>query len=106
MTIDIDGLTEPELVDLNNRIVARLRFLREMRAHTQMLEFRVGDRVSFQPDGRLPLAGMLTRYNKKTVTVITDDGEHWNVSPSLLHRAESSKSTSTKVLSMVPSTKH
>src|SRR3989304_4995803 len=49
MKIDIDKLTEAELVDLNNRIVERLRFLTHMRAHAQMLEFKIGDRVSFQP---------------------------------------------------------
>ena len=38
MNIDIDKLTEAELVDLNNRIVERLRFLTHMRAHAQMLE--------------------------------------------------------------------
>jgi hypothetical protein len=32
---------------------------------------------------------MLTRYNKKTVTVIADDGRQWNVSPGLLRRATS-----------------
>jgi len=53
-----------------------------------MLEFRIGDRVTFQPEGHPPVAGMLTRYNKKTVTVITDDGERWNVSPSFLRKAE------------------
>jgi hypothetical protein len=87
MKIDIDKLTEAELIDLNNQIVARLRFLTQMRAHAQMLEFRVGDRVRFQPDGRPVLVGMLTRYNRKTVTVITEDGEHWNVSPALLRKA-------------------
>jgi hypothetical protein len=51
MKIDIDKLTEQELVDLNHRIVARLRFLAEMRAHTEMLEFSIGDRVVFQPPG-------------------------------------------------------
>jgi hypothetical protein len=29
---------------------------------------------------------MLTRYNKKTVTVITDDGRQWNVSPNFLSK--------------------
>jgi hypothetical protein len=29
---------------------------------------------------------MLTRYNRKTVTVITGDGQRWNVSPRLLGR--------------------
>lgn len=33
MTIDIDRLTEAELIDLNHRIVERLRFLQQMRAH-------------------------------------------------------------------------
>ena len=87
MNIDIDKLTEEELIDLNNRIIARLRFLNQMRAHLQMLDFRIGDQVTFQPDGRPPLFGIITRYNKKTVTVITDGGQHWNVAPSLLRKA-------------------
>jgi hypothetical protein len=41
MKIDIDKLTEAELTDLNHRIVARLRFLNQMRAHTEMLEFKI-----------------------------------------------------------------
>ena len=90
MKIDIDKLTEPELIDLNNRIVERLRFLNQMRAHGQMLQFKIGDRVSFEPEGRPVLFGMLTRYNRKTVTVITDSGQRWNVAPKLLRRADSS----------------
>jgi hypothetical protein len=84
--IDIDGLTEAELVDLNNRIVERLRFLHQARSHKRMLDFKIGDRVSFQPEGRAIVVGILTRYNKKTVTVITEAGERWNVAPNLLHR--------------------
>jgi hypothetical protein len=30
---------------------------------------------------------MLTRYNRKSVTVITDDSHRWNVSPGLLRKA-------------------
>jgi hypothetical protein len=93
MEIDIDKLTEAELIALNHRIVARLRFLNEVRAHSKMLKFKVGDRVEFQPTGRPLVIGMLTRYNKKTVTVITDSGEHWNLSPALLRKAESSEKT-------------
>jgi len=84
--IDIDGLTEAELIDLNNRIVARLRFLHQARSHKRMLDFKIGDRVSFQPEGRGMVVGILTRYNKRTVTVITDAGERWNVAPNLLYR--------------------
>lgn len=86
--IDIDGLTETELIDLNNRVVERLRFLHQARAHSRMLEFSVGDRVSFQPEGREPLLGVLTRYNKRTVTVITDQGQRWNVSPGALRKVK------------------
>jgi hypothetical protein len=95
MKIDIDKLSEDELIDLNNRIVARLRFLNQMRAHLRMLDFRIGDRVTFQPQERPALFGIITRYNKKTVTVITDGGQHWNVAPGLLRKAESPDRTET-----------
>jgi hypothetical protein len=86
MPIDIDHLTEAELIDLNNRIVARLRFMHQARSHKRMLDFKIGDRVSFQPEGRGLLVGTLTRYNKKTATVISEAGERWNVSPMFLRR--------------------
>lgn len=88
MAINIDQLTEAELIDLNHRIVARLRFLRQLEAHATMLEFRIGERVRFHPEGRAPVTGMITRYNKKTVSILTDDGHRWNVSPRFLERAE------------------
>jgi hypothetical protein len=100
--IDIDKLTEAELTDLNNRIVARLRFLSQMRAHAQMLEFKIGDRVSFEPEGHRGVVGMLTRYNRKTVTVITDDGQRWNVSPTLLRRADDSGGLEGTIPNVVP----
>lgn len=54
MKIDIDKLNEAELIDLNNRVVARLKFLSEMRAHAHMLDFSIGEKVSFQPEGHPP----------------------------------------------------
>jgi len=84
MNIDLIALSEDELIDLNRRIVERLRFLSQTRAHHKMLQFKVGDRVTFKPDERPVLCGVLTKYNKKTVTIITDSGEHWNVAPGLL----------------------
>lgn len=87
--IDIDGLTERELIDLNHRIVSRLRFLREMRSHAEMMNFRIGERVRFHPAGHPEITGTLTRYNKKSVTVISEDGMRWNVHPSFLSKAAS-----------------
>lgn len=82
--------------------MARLRFLSQMRSHAQMLDFRIGDRVSFQPEGNRGVVGMLTRYNRKTVTVITDDGQRWNVSPTLLRRADDARGSASHVPSIVP----
>ncbi len=70
--------------------------------HGRMLEFRIGDRVTFEPEGRPPVVGMLTRYNKKTVTVITDDGERWNVSPSFVRKAEPTGNVDTGRANVIP----
>lgn len=88
MKIDIDKLSEAELVDLNNRIVARLNLLAQMRIHSEMIQFSVGDRVTFTAEGSRVVSGILTRYNRKTVTMIADYGQRWNVSPGLLSRAQ------------------
>jgi hypothetical protein len=96
MKIDIASLSEDELIDLHRRITERLRFLSQTRAHHKMLEFKVGDRVSFKPDDRPALSGVLTKYNKKTVTIITDNGEHWNVAPGLLTLAKEAKASDGK----------
>jgi hypothetical protein len=95
MTIDIDELSEAELIDLNHRVVERLRFLSQMRAHSQMMDLKIGERVTFHPEGHPALFGIVTRYNRKTVTVITDAGQHWNVAPGLLRRADSRERTHT-----------
>jgi len=84
MAIDIGKLTEPKRVDLNSRIDARLRFLQQMRAHATTLEFSLGKRVSFQPDGHPVLLGVSTKYNRKSVTVITEAGQRWTVAPPVL----------------------
>ncbi len=91
MKIDIDKLTEKELIDLNHKIVERLKFLESMRAHAEMLEFSVGEKVCFHPPGRGEVVGVLVKYNKKTVTVLTEEGQKWNVSPHLLEKAKESK---------------
>jgi hypothetical protein len=52
-----------------------------------MLEFRIGEWVTFHPDGRPPVTGMIARYNKKTVSTVTDDDQRWNVALNFLKRA-------------------
>jgi hypothetical protein len=86
MNIDLSKLDEAELMELNRQIVARLRYLQEARTHHQMLSYSVGDRVRFHPPGHDPKTGIIAKYNRKTVTVITDDHHHWNVAPVFLSR--------------------
>ena len=83
MAIDIDNLTEQELRDLNHRIVERLKFLRDMKAHQSMMRFNIGSKVSFETgEGRV--FGTLFKFNKKTVSILTEDNVQWNVAPQLL----------------------
>ena len=63
-----------------------------------MIEFRIGERVSFQPPDGAVVVGMLTRYNRKSVTVVTDDGQRWNVAPGVLRRLESAAASDPSVL--------
>jgi len=83
MPIDIDGLSFEELLELNQRVVARLKMLESMQAHIEMIAFSIGQQVSFEHQGGRILATLL-KYNRKTVTVVTDDGQRWNISPHLL----------------------
>ncbi len=91
MPVNIDLLTKDELIDLNTKIIERLRFLEMMKSHSEMLEFSLGDQVSFSAkDGKLKI-GILVKYNKKTVTIITEDKERWNVSPKFVSKMKDVK---------------
>jgi len=96
MKIDIDELNEKELIKLNRRIVEKLKFLESVRRHKEMIDFNIGERVSFAPAGREKQFGVLVKYNIKTVTVVTDQGDRWNVSPFLLSKVKSEKGAKEK----------
>ena len=96
MAIDIDDLTYEELIKLNHKIVERLKFLDSMHTHNEMMHFSPGDKVTFEPHNRERQTGTLVKFNKKTVTVLTDDGQQWNVAPHLLSKAKKEKSKTNK----------
>ncbi|KVN37656.1 hypothetical protein WJ64_05275 [Burkholderia ubonensis] len=98
MQIDIDQLDEAQLLDLNRRIVERLRFLQQMRAHTAMLKLSIGDRVTFTDHGGEEVHARVVRYNRKTVTVLTDDGVQWRVSPGMLCKMRPEKEVAGNVI--------
>jgi hypothetical protein len=84
--IDLAGFSEDELLDLNHRIVERLRLIRSARQLTQLTQltqFSVGMRVEFTTDDGRVIDGMISRLNRQTATVVSASG-NWRVSPSLL----------------------
>ena len=101
MNINIDNMTEDELLALNSRVVARLKLIQQHNTLNSMIKFEVGQRVSFDPDGRMR-TGVLIKFNPKTVVVLTDDGQRWKVSPQLIrHLIDRGKSsTSNKVTTL------
>ncbi len=80
----LDQFTEEELVHLNRLVVERLRLMRQVRDHQAMIQFRVGQRVAFTTGGGQHVRGVLTRYNRKSVSVLSDVGQSWTVAPGLL----------------------
>jgi hypothetical protein len=96
MDIDLDALTEEELIALNHKIVERLRTLQQLKTQKKMFDFTIGQQVSFVSPAGKKITGVLTRYNKKTVTVITQEGQRWNVSPGFLRAAEKPKASNAK----------
>ena len=84
MSIDIDNLTIEQLEALNHRIVERLKILDSVHAYQEMMVYDLGARVSFDSSRHGYQVGTLAKFNRKTVTVITDSGRRWNVPPRML----------------------
>lgn len=92
MNIDIDQLSIEELMVLNHHVVERIKFLESMDAHISMMQFHPGARVSFDSPNNGRLSGTVMKFNRKTVTVVTDNGQRWNISPHLLSIIKDAKS--------------
>jgi len=83
MTLVIDTLSLDELIELNDRIVERIKQLEDRQVLHDMMAFNLGETVSFDSKyGRQ--VGTIVKFNRKTVVVITDEGRKWKVSPHFL----------------------
>lgn len=80
----IRRMNEDDLRFLNRLIVERLKLINQARSTTMLARFSLGDRVSFPTNSGERKAGVVVRLNKKTASICTDDGQHWNVHPSFL----------------------
>lgn len=92
MSIDINHLTADELVELNYKIIERLKMLETLETHKSMMQLHSGARVTFESPAGERIVGTVMKFNRKTVTVVTDAGRRWNVSPHLLSPIKSEAS--------------
>ena len=83
MNIQIEHLSEAELHELNHRIVERLKLLRQVKTVNAMINLHLGQRVCFDPDGRVR-TGTVVKFNQITVVVATDVHHQWKVPPHVL----------------------
>lgn len=83
--IDLDSMSEEKLRFLNREIVRRLEFYSSIKRRSQLMSFRIGDRVEFDADFGI-ISGTIVRINQKTATIETDDGRGWRVAPGLLRK--------------------
>jgi len=84
----IKTLEQDELIYLNRLVVERIKLLSQLKASQLMTDFNLGDTVGFvSKDGR-PIRGIITKLNKKTISIKTTDNEKWNVSPYYLQKKQ------------------
>ncbi len=84
--VDLTKMPEQDLIDLNRRIVSRLKHLHQARRYQELARFNIGDNVSFTPECGHVVIGTIVRLNQKTATVAAKDGVSWRVSPALLSK--------------------
>ena len=100
MSIEFDELSYDELLDLNDRVIARLKHLDAVEALNAMMKLNLGAKVCFDSSKHGMQVGTLIKFNQKTVTVLTDAGRRWKVSPQMLSPIVQEAAGSTNVIDL------
>ncbi len=79
----ISHLDEDDLLTLNRMIAERIKFIRAEKKIQSMAGFEVGDAVFFHDKKFGRVDATVLRLNKKTLSLVTDEGQRWNVAPEL-----------------------
>jgi len=79
----LDKFSESQLKQLHHKIIDRLNLQRKLQTLKAMSEFNPGDHISFDHSDTTYF-GEVIKLNKKTVSIETEDGEFWNISPHVL----------------------
>jgi len=73
-----------ELIWMNEIIVDRIRMFTAFKNRMAIANFRLGERVTWKDELDTDFLGIVISRNTKTVTVQSDDGRRWRISPGLV----------------------
>jgi len=76
-----------ELINLYNYILKRIRFISETKVMEQVQDFELLDKLHFFDNNGIRIDGTVIKLNKKTVTIRTESGTEWRVSPNFLKKS-------------------
>lgn len=76
-----------ELIKLNKYVVKRIRLISDTKVMEKVQDFELLENVYFFDEGGNRVDGTIIRLNKKTVTIKTESGMEWRVSPNFLKRS-------------------
>ena len=81
----IKGMTEERVRILHRKTGERLRLIDRVNQMQALSKLSVTDRVSFMRNDKR-IVGTIIRLNRRTATVLDNDRNSWNVSPSFLKK--------------------
>ncbi|MGV8948487.1 MAG: hypothetical protein ACOH2E_03865 [Candidatus Paracaedibacter sp.] len=95
---DIENLTVQELIDLNEKVIRRLKELKSQEERKAATQFRINDIVSFTTRDNKKIIGFVTSTRKSKISIFTEDNEKWNVPPTILSPEEKPSKKLLKIL--------
>jgi len=79
MDIEIEKLSLKELIELHDKIARQIWELQRTKLSEKLGEFQIGDKVSFQNEGKT-ITGIVIRVNRKSLSVRTQEN-CWYTNP-------------------------
>lgn len=79
----IDSLSDDEIYELYRQLAEKVRQIREYAERISLNSFQPLERVYFHKNRR-HIEGVVIQINRRTASILTDDGERWTVSPQYL----------------------
>ncbi len=82
----IEKLSLDELSDLNLLVTDRMQIMLKANTLYSMSQFASGDRVRWIGNDGKEHTGIITKFNQRSVIVMSSENVRWKISPELLTR--------------------